>query len=311
MLVSRDADLPIIDAHHHFWDMSQKAHPWLRDEPMIPFRYGDYSSIRRNFLPDDYRSVARGHNVVSTVTMEGEWDEEDLVAESKWMTDVAKETGLPAAHVSRTILHTDGAREELARHAAYPIVRGIRHKPTYAPGPGRVERGVPGGLSDPKWQRGYAALAPNRLHFELQAPWWHVDEMLDLIAAFPDTPIVINHAFMPVDRSADGLKGWRAAIKRAASAPQVSMKVSGIGIKGQPWRLEDQRPIIDGLIDAFGIGRCMFASNFPVDSLVGSFDTIYSGFKEATADLPRADRIKLFHDNAVRIYRLDIPLRAT
>jgi predicted TIM-barrel fold metal-dependent hydrolase len=115
---------------------------------------------------------------------------------------------------------------------------------------------------------------------------------------------------MPVDRSADDLKGWRAAIKRAASAPQVSMKISGIGIKGEPWRLEDQRPIIDGLIDAFGIGRCMFASNFPVDSLVGSFGTIYSGFKEATADLPWADRVKLFHDNAVRIYRLDIPLQA-
>jgi predicted TIM-barrel fold metal-dependent hydrolase len=47
-----------------------------------------------------------------------------------------------------------------------------------------------------------------------------------------------------------------------------------------------------------------------VDSLVGSFDTIYSGFKEATADLPHADRIKLFHDNAIRIYRLDIPLQS-
>jgi predicted TIM-barrel fold metal-dependent hydrolase len=305
--VSRDADLPIIDAHHHFWDLARKAHPWLRDEPMIPFRYGDYSAIRRDFLPADYRALAHGHNVVSTVTMEGEWDEGDLVAESRWITGLAQETGLPAAHVSRTILHEDGAADELARHAAYPIVRGIRHKPTYAPGPGLVERGTPGGLSDPRWLRGYAALAPSKLHFELQAPWWHVDEMLDLIAAYPDTPIVINHAFMPVDRSADGLKGWRAAIKRAASAPQASMKISGIGIKGQPWRLEDQRPIIDGLIDAFGIGRCMFASNFPVDSLVGSFDAIYAGFKEGTADLTRADRIKLFHDNAIRIYRLDIP----
>ena len=308
--MSRDADLPIIDAHHHFWDMSHKAHPWLRDEPMIPFRYGDYSAIRRDFLPVDYRALTRGHKVVATVTMEGEWDESDLVAESAWMMQVAKESGLPAAHAARTILHEDGVAEELARHAAYPLVRGIRHKPAAAIAPSRVERGAPGSMTDPKWRRGYAALAPNKLHFELQAPWWHVDELLNLIAAYPDTPVVINHAFMPVDRTAEGLAGWRAAIKRAASASQVSMKISGIGIKGQPWRLEDQRPIIDGLIDAFGIGRCMFASNFPVDSLVGSFDTIYSGFKDATSDLPRADRVKLFHDNAIRIYRLDIPLQS-
>ena len=311
MPVSRDADLPIIDAHHHFWDMSHKAHPWLRDEPMIPFRYGDYSSIRRDFLPADYWALTREHNVVATVTMEGEWDEGDLVDESAWMTQVAAASGLPAAHIARTILHEDGAAEELARHAAYPIVRGIRHKPAAAPGPGLVERGAAGGMTDPSWRRGYAALAPNKLHFELQAPWWHVDGLLDLIGAYPETPVVINHAFMPVDRTAEGLAGWRAAIKRAASAPQASMKISGIGIKGQPWQLQDQRPIIDGLIDAFGSGRCMFASNFPVDSLVGSFDTIYSGFKDATSDLPRADRVKLFHDNAVRIYRLDVPLQST
>lgn len=308
--MSQDDDLPIIDAHHHFWDLSQKAHPWLVGAPLSAFRYGDYSGIRRDFLPDDYRRGAAGHNVVTTVTMEGEWNEDDLVAESRWMTQVAARHGLPAAHVSRTILHADGAAEELARHAAFPIVRGIRHKPTAAPSPDHVERGVAGGMGDPKWRRGYAALARNGLHFELQAPWWHVGELLDLISAFPETPVVINHAFLPVDRSADALVSWRAAVKRAASAPQVTMKISGIGIKGRPWTLEEQRPVIGDLIDAFGVERCMFASNFPVDSLVGSLDTIYAGFKAATADLPRADRIKLFHDNAVRIYRLEVPMHA-
>jgi predicted TIM-barrel fold metal-dependent hydrolase len=88
----------------------------------------------------------------------------------------------------------------------------------------------------------------------------------------------------------------------------VTIKITGIGIKGRPWSLEDQRPIIRDIIEVFGTGRCMFASNFPVDSLVGSFDTIYSGFLAATGDLSAADRTKLFHDNAVRIYRLPLPL---
>ena len=162
-------------------------------------------------------------------------------------------------------------------------------------------------MSDPDWRRGYAALAAHGLHFELQAPWWHVDELLDLIAAYPETPVVINHAFLPVDRSPEAMPGWRAAIRRAASAPQVSMKISGIGIAGRPWSLDDNRPVIRDLIEVFGPDRALFASNFPVDGLCGSFDTIYSGFKSATADLSRIDRVKLFHDNAIKIYRLDLP----
>jgi predicted TIM-barrel fold metal-dependent hydrolase len=88
-------------------------------------------------------------------------------------------------------------------------------------------------------------------------------------------------------------------------APNVIMKISGIGIKGRPWTLADQRPVIDACIEAFGPSRCLFASNFPVDSLVGLLTTIYGGFLEATRDLAEAERIAMFHDNAVRVYRLD------
>ena len=160
-------------------------------------------------------------------------------------------------------------------------------------------------MSDPAWLAGYGELAPNGLHYELQAPWWHVGELMDVLTRHPETPVVINHCFMPVDRSAEGLARWRAAIRLAASAPQTVMKISGIGIAGRPWTLADQRPVIDACLEAFRPARCLFASNFPVDGLVGSFATIYRGFLEATRDLPLADRAALFHDNAIRIYRLD------
>jgi predicted TIM-barrel fold metal-dependent hydrolase len=303
-------DIPIIDAHHHLWDLTQGKHPWLCGEHVIPFRYGDYSAIKRNFLPADYRAVSSGHRVIATVTMEGEWDERDPVAETRWMSDVARQHGMPIAHVARAFLDRDDVAEVLRGHAAFPLVRGIRHKPTAAPAPGRIERGAPGSMSDPRWRRGYARLREHGLHFELQAPWWHADELVDLIEAHPEIPVVINHTFLPADRSTDGLAGWRKALARAASAPQTSLKISGLGVKGRPWTLDDNRSVIRDAIEIFGIDRCLFASNFPVDGLVGSFDTIYSGFKSATADLPHRDRLKLFHDNAVRIYRLPLPLLA-
>jgi predicted TIM-barrel fold metal-dependent hydrolase len=303
--MSDDRDLPIIDVHHHFWDLSMKAHPWLVEEPRIPFRYGDYSAICRDYLPADYRRDSAAHNVVATVTMEGEWDEADPVAESRWMSAIAAANpSFPAAHVARAILHRADAEDVIAAHAAFPLVRGIRHKPVAAPLPDRITRGVAGSMSDPAWRRGYAALARHGLHFELQAPWWHVDQLLDLIAAHPGVPVVINHAFLPADRSADGLAGWRAALRRAASAPLVAIKISGIGINGKAWSLADNRPIIREIIEVFGPERAMFASNFPVDGLTGTFETIYAGFKAATADLDPAARRALFSDAARRIYRL-------
>lgn len=298
-------DIPIIDAHHHFWDLSLGRQAWLCRPPWIPFRYGDYARMRRNFMLEDFKALWGRHNVVATVTMEAEWDEAHLVEETRWTAALnAKSPRYPAGHVARTFLHEPGAEAELARHAAFPFVKAIRHKPTAAPSPDRIEKGAKAGMGDPAWRRGYAALHANGLHFELQAPWWHADELLDLVAAFPQTPVVINHCFLPADCSPEALAGWRAAIRRAASVPQVSMKISGFGIKDVGWPYEAQRPIIRDLIDAFGADRCMFASNFPVDGLTGSFETIYSGFKAATADLTRADRVKLFHDNAARIYRL-------
>ncbi|MFT7577276.1 MAG: putative TIM-barrel fold metal-dependent hydrolase [Alphaproteobacteria bacterium] len=298
--------IPIIDAHHHYWDPATNYHPWLRDEPPIPFRYGDYSSIRKPFLPADYKRLSKNLRIRATVTMEGEFDENDLVTESARMSQLASEQDAPAAHVARAILHKPDAPDIIRQHAAFPIVRGIRHKPAAASAPNTIEHANPGSMSDPAWQQGYAALQPNNLHFELQAPWWHVTELMQLIEKFPETPVVINHAFMPVDRSPDALKSWQDAISLAGTAPNVTIKISGIGVSGKPWTLADQRPIIDACIDTFGPKRCIFASNFPVDSLVGSFDDIYGGFLDATADLDQSDRYAMFHDNVIRIYRLDI-----
>ena len=299
--------LPIIDAHHHFWDLSLGAQEWLCRPPWVPFRYGDYTAIRHDFLLADYQRVTAGHDVVATVTMEAEWDEHRLVEETRWTNALHQANPcFPAAHVARTFLHLPGAADELAQHAAFPFVKGIRHKPTAASSPDRIEPGARAGLTCPAWRRGFKALGDHGLHFELQAPWWHVDELIDLASAHPGVPIVINHAFMPADRSPAALDGWRAAIRRAATIPHATMKISGFGIRDVGWPLEQQRPIVDHLIACFGPSRCMIASNFPVDGVTGSFDTIYSGYKSLTAHLSHADRQRLFHDTAVRVYRLGI-----
>ena len=297
-------ELAVIDAHQHFWDPTRNYHPWLCDEPPIPFRYGDYRALRKPYLPGDYRRDTRDFAVVGTVYIETEWDPSDPLGETRWAERLADEEGLPSAIVAQAWLDREDVAAVLAAQAAFGRVRGIRHKPAAATAADEVRVGAPGSMSDPRWRAGYALLERHGLHFELQTPWWHLPEALDLARAFPDILIVLNHTGLPADRSDAGLRGWHAAMQSFAAAPNVAVKISGIGVPGVPWTAAGNRRVVRDTIALFGVERCMFASNFPVDGLVGDFATIYGGFMEIVADLAESDRRALFHDNAVRYYRL-------
>lgn len=295
---------PTIDTHHHLWDIANLRYPWLVDEPMVPFRYGDYSKIRRNYLPEDYRRDTARQNIAATVHMEAEVDPSQEAAETKWIHEIAAKHGFPNAVVGHARLQTPGVEDVLRRHASYPLTRSIRQKPQAARSVADIIRGTPGSMSDPVWRRGYALLAKYKLSFDLQTPWWHLEEAAELARTFPDTTIILNHTGLPADRSADGLAGWRAAMTGFAAEPNACVKISGIGIPKRPWTIEDNRPVVLDTIAAFGADRCMFASNFPVDSVVADYDTIFDGFRAITAHLPEADQRKLFCDNAKRVYRI-------
>ncbi|MCZ8040983.1 MAG: amidohydrolase family protein [Beijerinckiaceae bacterium] len=291
----------VIDAHHHIWDLANDL-PWLKEE-RIPFRYGDYSPICRNYLPADYRADTKGWPVTGSVYVEAEWARDKAALESPWVAAVAAREGVPSVIVAWCDFAAPGAGTLLASHAAVPIVRGVRHKPAAAARPEDARRGAPGSMDDPRWREGYGLLARHGLSYDLQTPWWHLDAAADLARDFPATQIIVNHTGLPADRSPEALAAWRRALERAAAQPNIALKISGIGLPGRPWTVEANGPVIRDAIAIFGPDRAMFASNFPVDGLVGDFDTIFSGFLAATAAMSDGERDRLFHDNARRFYR--------
>lgn len=296
-------DGPIVDAHHHFWQPAINPHPWLADDVLIPFRYGDYSAIKREYLPPDYFADAAKHNVVETVYIDAEWDPQDPTGETEYIHRVAQRYGAPNAVVAQAWLDADNAAELLKVQAQYPLVRSVRHKPAGAASPQEAADGKRTLMSDDRWLCGYAELAKNGLHFDLQTPWWNLTEAKRLADDFPDTLIILNHTGLPSDRSPEGLAGWHKAMALVAKAPNVVVKISGIGLADRPWNIDDNRWIIRETVAIFGPDRAMFASNFPVDSLCGSFDTIFSGFKQAVSELPYDQQHKLFCSNARHYYR--------
>ena len=297
-------ELAIIDPHQHFWDLERNYYPWLCDPEPIAFRYGDYEALRKSYSPADYRHDAGRNRIAMTVHVQADWDPRDPVGETRWLDALRLRHGLPTACVAHAELDQDDAAELLARHAEHALVRGIRHKPHAAQRPDQARRGLPGSMDDPRWRRGFALLERLSLSFDLQTPWWHLDAACDLARDFPRTAIILNHTGLPVDRTVEGLAGWRAAMGALARYSNVFVKISGLGQRDRAWTLEANGAIIRDTIAIFDVERCMFASNFPVDKLCGTFETIYAGFRAAVAHLPLAEQRRLFHDNAVRVYRL-------
>jgi predicted TIM-barrel fold metal-dependent hydrolase len=297
-------DFPIVDPHHHFWDLGRNYYPWLCDPKPIPFRYGDSTPLKRNYMPPDYQRDAGGLNIVKTVHAEALWEASDPAGETRWLEQVAQEFDYPHACIGAAHFARDDIARVLAAHAKSKLTRGVRNFPTAASKHTDAKRGEPGSMDDPKWRRGYALLEQHGFSFDLQTPWWHLDAAAELARDFPNTPIIIVHAGLPVDRSEQGLAAWRAALEAAAAHPNVAIKISGLGRPGLPWTLIANGPVIRDAINIFGPERAMFASNYPVDSLTGSFQMIYGGFRAAVSNRPPEERRMMFHDNAVRIYRL-------
>ena len=296
------AGLAIVDAHQHFWDPVANYHPWLRDDPPVPFRYGDYGAIRRRYLPPDYRADAAPIRIDQTVYVETEWDPSDPVGEMRYVESLRRAYGLPTVAVAQAWLDHADAPAILAQQVAFAFVRSVRHKPRANRSPAES---APGGMTDAKWRAGYAELGRNHLRFDLQTPWWHLAEATRLASDFPDTPIILNHTGLPADRSTEGIAGWKAAMRTLASCPNVAVKISGLGQQGKRWTVAANREIVLTTIDYFGPSRCMFASNFPVDSICADFHTIFGGFREIVRDFSADEQRGLFHDNAIRIYGMN------
>ena len=298
-----DPDLPIVDAHHHLWDLdSTLTYPWLTSGEHTWL--GNYSRMRRSYLPAEFRRDSALHNVIATVHIEAECDRSQQLAETAWLTRIAAETGMPDAIIAHAWVDTPDAEDIIAAQAAYPLVRGIRTKPVIASGPGTSVRGEKRSLQDPLWRQGLALLGKYGLSWDLRVPWYHLTEAAEVCREHPDLRIVLNHTGYPLDRSQPQLAVWRRGMEALASCANVWCKISGLTVAQQPWTLQVNGAMIRETIGVFGVDRCMFASNYPVDGVKASWDWIFCNFKYITAGLPDEDRRKLFAENAMAFYRI-------
>jgi predicted TIM-barrel fold metal-dependent hydrolase len=285
----------IVDAHHHLWQLSGGPlyYPWLQDEKPHEFFLGDYAALRKDYLPADYRRDSAGHEVVKTVHVEAECSREQQVEETRWLMEMNVKHGMPNAIVGHAWFHTQNAERIIAQQAEFSLMRGIRSKP--------ADEAM---MRDPTWLAGLKLLGKYGLSWDLRVKTWELEAAAAVVRQIPDIPVVLNHTGFPWDRSAAGLEMWRKGMRALAACGNAWCKLSCLCLPKGGWDYEDNKRIIEETLDIFGVGRCMFASNFPVDGLRVSYERMFSDFKRMSAALSESERARLFHDNAAEFYRL-------
>ncbi|MGH7117972.1 MAG: amidohydrolase family protein [Acetobacteraceae bacterium] len=296
-------DFPIADSHHHLYDLEHHRYPWLQDG-VKPIVFGDYTAICKSYLIDDFLADASNQNVVKSVHLDVGFEPTNPAGETRWLQSIADRRGFPHGIVGYADLADLKVERLLEEHRSYKNFRGIRQSMNYHPDPAKTYTPRAGISREPAWRSGFALLHKFNLSFDLQIYYPQVEEFFDLARRFPDTQIILDHTGMPVDRSAEQITDWAKGMRRLAEAQNVACKISGLGMGDPTWTVETIRPFVLTAIEAFGVDRCMFASNFPVDKLFSSYDAVFDAFKTVTEGCSAAERRKLFHDNAVHYYRL-------
>jgi L-fuconolactonase len=280
----------VVDAHVHLWDPARTDwYPYLARPPQQDS--GDVSRMYRRFDLDSYEAETAGWNVEKFVNVAAATGGHSI-EETIELDDKAQACGRPDAIIGG-LPPTDTVTEAVElidRQMTASRFRGVRPMGVFD-GP-LPETGV------------LHALGERNLLFELMA---HPDQLRAAaaqLAGFDDLNVVVEHTGWPRSNSDEERGLWREGIDALAGlGANVVCKLSGLAMPFGSMSVEALAPWIEHAIEAFGIDRCMFASNFPVDSMYGTFDDLYSTFSTVTAGLNSESRQKLFADNAERVYR--------
>ena len=280
----------MVDAHVHIWDPARTDwYPYLA-RPQAGGA-GDASRMCRRFDVDTYQAEAARWRVEKFVNVAAATGRHSI-EETLELDRDARDSGHPDAIVGG-LPPTDTVAEAVElidRQMTAPRFRGVR--PMGANMGPLPEAGV------------LDALADRHLVFELMT---HPDQLAAAAArlvGLDDLTVVVEHTGWPRSDAQDERALWRDGIDALAGVgDNVVCKLSGLAMPLGSIRADAFAPWLEHAIEAFGVDRCMFASNFPVDSMYGTFDDLYATFSAVTAGLDEDSRQKLFATNAESVYR--------
>ncbi|WP_406054713.1 amidohydrolase family protein [Streptomyces sp. NBC_01077] len=279
-----------MDAHHHVWDLSVRDQDWITGPELAP--------LRRDFSLADLAPEARAAGVTATVLVQTITVPEEtpeflaLAARSDLVTGVVGWTDLTAPDVADTLA---GLRAGLGGEHLV----GMRHQVQGEPDPRWLVR--------PEALRGLTAMAEAGLAYDLVVKQSQLAAAVEAAQRLPGLTFVLDHLGKPPIASGE-LAPWADQIRRLAAVPNTVCKLSGMVTEADwdSWTVDDLKPYADTVLEAFGPGRLMFGSDWPVCRLAATYADVLAAAVDVTAELSPAERRDVFTGTAVRTYGLTV-----
>ncbi|MCX5515734.1 amidohydrolase family protein [Kaistia algarum] len=321
-----EPDLAIVDPHHHLWD---RGAPYLFNDYLADIGSG-HNICASVFVQCDAMYRVDGDPDLAPV------------GETEFVNGIAAMSASGAYGSARVCAGIVGFAElrlgdrvdvvlEAHLRAAGDRFKGIRGRSVWDADPtikGSSQDFPKGLLLDAGFRRGYARLVRYNLSFDAWLFHPQLPELADLAGSFPDTPVVLDHIGAPLavgvyaGRRDDIFVDWKRNLTDLARRPNVSVKLGGLAMhlfgfdldaahRPEPADSEEiarlWRPYIETCIEIFGVERCMFESNFPVDKRGVSYGVLWNAFKRIAAGYSASEKAALFRETACRTYRLVLP----
>ncbi|WP_337175488.1 amidohydrolase family protein [Paludisphaera sp.] len=277
---------PIVDSHVHIWDLARIRAPWMKG-----------SGLEQDARWAEYREAAAGLDVAKIVYVEIDVAPADHPLEARLAIELCRD---PSNPIAGAVIGGRPADDDFAAYieplAKDPAVKGLRQV---------LHGGTPPGTCvEPSFVRGVRKLGEVGLCFDLCMRHAELADGAKLVESAPETSFVLDHCGNPPIFG--DLTAWKKDIDRMAKSPNVVGKVSGLvsQAQGREWSDEDLAPVVLHMLEAFGPDRVLYGSDWPVCTLGAPMTAWAESLRRITADRPEAERRKLWHDNAARVYRL-------
>ena len=283
-------NFPIIDSHIHLLDQQRFGYAWASGAP----------ALKRDWTPDDLAASARPYAIEGFVFVEVDVDMPQYLEEADWLESLAKRDRRILGGVACLPLERGKAIEpEIARIAELGIIRGVRRLIQNQPDPQYALK--------PDFLDALRLLPKYNLLFDICVFHHQLPNTLEMVRRCPEVAFVLDHIAKPGIKA--GLTDpWRRHMREMAALPNVVCKLSGVTTEAdhKSWTREQLRPYIDHVIECFGPDRILYGGDWPVSELAGAYSQWLETLDWATSGFSAADKRKLFRDNAIKAYRLNV-----
>lgn len=273
----------IIDSHVHFWKYNKQDYPWIDSSMKV---------LRKDYLPDDIELTLKRNHVDGCIAVQATATE----LETRFLAELANTNAYIKGVIGWADLKAADAAKKLEDLKAYPAIKGIRHV---------VQDEADDFLYNNDFRNGISLLAGQGFTYDILVYSRQLPAAIGLVADFPNIAFILDHSGKPAIRKKDFTQ-WRENMLTLASSPNVSCKLSGLLTEAEwkGWSPADFYPYLDTVFEAFGPGRLLFGSDWPVMLLSGIYVQWKSLLEKYMENYTQEEKDDVFGLNAQRVYQL-------